>query len=150
VYQLTGSTLGTAYAFLIELAPAVLLAPLAAYLADRVNRRALLMVVSLTQAAALLPTLVGPDQLLAANSLVGLNQNLGRLIGGPLGGLLLAFGELRAIVAVDSASFLLALLLIARVRATPAAAAPASSAHRGSRAAPASARTRPRGGSDRR
>jgi MFS family permease len=155
VYQLTGSTLGTAYAFLVELAPFILLSPLAGVLADRLDRRRLLVAVCAAQAAALLPllwshrlavvyaviaveaglaalfdpaknallpTLVGPDDLVSANSLVGLNQNLGRLLGGPLGGLLLAAGNLRAIVAADAASFLLALLLIARLGTGPAAA----------------------------
>lgn len=150
VYQRTGSTLGTAYAFLIELAPLVLLAPLAGVLADRLDRRRLLVAVSLAQAAALaplllssslpvvytviaveaglaalfdpaknalLPTLVGPDDLVSANSLVGLNQNLGRLLGAPLGGLLLAAGQLRAIVAADAASFLVAVALIAGLAA---------------------------------
>ena len=155
VFQLTGSTLGTAYAFLIELAPYILLAPVAGALADRLDRRRLLVGLSLAQAAALvplllwprlpvvftviaveaalaalfdpaknalLPTLVGPDDLVSANSLVGLNQNLGRLIGAPLGGLLLAVGDLRAIVAADAVSFLLAVVLIAGVRTRAAAA----------------------------
>jgi MFS family permease len=154
IFQRTGSTLGTAYAFLIELAPYILLAPVAGVLADRLDRRRLLVGLSLAQAAALvplllwprlpvvftviaveaalaalfdpaknalLPTLVGPDDLVSANSLVGLNQNLGRLLGAPLGGLLLAFGDLRVIVAADAASFLLAVVLIAGVRARAAA-----------------------------
>jgi MFS family permease len=114
VYQLTGSTLRTSFAFLVELAPAVLLGPVAGYLADRLDRRRLLVGVSLAQAVtllpllsvdgpadlpvlyaviaveaalltvftpaknALLPTLVPRDGLVSANSLVGLNQNLGR------------------------------------------------------------------------
>jgi MFS family permease len=150
VYELTGTTLGTAYAFLIELVPAVALAPLAGRLADRIDRRALLVVLSLAQAVALvplafwprlpvvyaviavesslaclfdpaknalLPTLVEADELVPANSMIGLNQNLGRLVGGPLGGLLLGLGDLHAIVAVDVASFLAAAVLIIRVRA---------------------------------
>jgi MFS family permease len=165
IFQLTGSTLSTASAFLVELAPYLLLAPVAGVLADRLDRRRVLVWVSLAQAAALvplllwprlpvvftviaveaalaslfepaknalLPTLVGPDDLVSANSLVGLNQNLGRLLGAPLGGLLLAAGDLRAIVAADAASFLIAVVLIAGVRgrahdgrvAPPAAAAP--------------------------
>jgi MFS family permease len=161
VYQLTGSTLGTAYAFLVELAPFILLSPLAGVLADRLDRRRLLVAVCAAQAAALLPllwshrlpvvyaviaveaglaalfdpaknallpTLVGPDALVSANSLVGLNQNLGRLLGGPLGGLLLASGDLRAIVAADAASFLLALLLIARLHPVRTAAPPVAGA----------------------
>ena len=161
VFQLTGSTLGTAYAFLIELAPFILLAPVAGVLADRLDRRRLMLVVSLAQAAglvplllwprlpvvygvialeaalaalfdptknALLPTLVPADDLVSANSLVGLNQNLGRLVGGPLGGLLLAAGDLRAIVAADAVSFLLAVVLIASLRPAPATAAVARAA----------------------
>jgi MFS family permease len=160
VYQYTGSTFGTAAAFLIELVPPVLLAPLTGRLADRLDRRRTLLLVSLAQAAALtplllvhdgsglpilyaviavqaalhavfeptksalLPTLVDRDRLVSANSLVALNQNIGRLVGGPLGGLLLAAGGgLPTIVAVDAASFLLAFALIARLAPAPAAAA---------------------------
>jgi predicted MFS family arabinose efflux permease len=55
----------------------------------------------------------------SANSLIGLNHNVGRLIGGPLGGILLAAGGgLPTIVAVDAASFLLAFALIARLTPT--------------------------------
>jgi hypothetical protein len=160
VYQYTGSTFGTAAAFLIELVPPVVLAPLTGRLADRLDRRRTLLLVSLAQAAALtplllvhdggglpilyaviavqaalhaifeptksalLPTLVDRDRLVSANSLVGLNQNIGRLVGGPLGGLLLAVGGgLPTIVAVDAASFLLAFALIARLAPAPVAAA---------------------------
>jgi MFS family permease len=152
VYQYTGSTFGTAAAFLIELVPPIALAPLIGRLADRGDRRRTLLLVSLAQAAALtplllvhdraglpivyaviavqsalvalfeptksalLPTLVDRDRLVSANSLVGLNQNVGRLVGGPLGGVLLAVGGgLTTIVAVDAASFLLAFALIARL-----------------------------------
>jgi MFS family permease len=150
VYQYTHSTLGTATAFLVELAPPVLLAPLAGRVADCVDRRRTLMWISVAQAVALtplllvagraglpilyvvvfaqaalasifdptksamLPTLVDPERLLPANSLVGLNQNVGRLIGGSLGGALLAVGGgLSLIVIADGVSFLLAASLIA-------------------------------------
>jgi MFS family permease len=154
VFQYTGSTFGTAAAFLIELVPPVVLAPLTGRLADRLDRRRTLLLVSLAQAAALaplllvhdrsglpilyaviavqsalaalfeptknalLPTLVDPDRLVSANSLIGLNHNIGRLVGGPLGGLLLAAGGgLSTIVVVDATSFVLAFALIAGVRA---------------------------------
>jgi len=158
VYQLTGSSLGTSMAFLIELVPAVLITPLAGRLADRSDRRTLLVAVSLCQAAALvpllagahlpvlycvialqaalaslfdpaknalLPTLVAKDQLVAANSLIGLNQNLGRLVGAALGGAALMAGGLSVIVAGDAASFLLSAVLIWGVR-PPNASVPMS------------------------
>ncbi|MET7394352.1 MFS transporter [Dactylosporangium sp. NPDC005572] len=159
VYQRTQSTLQTAFAFLVELGPAVLLGPVAGRLADRVDRRRLLVAVILAQAAALLPLLVSsalpvlyaviaveaalvtlfgpaknallpalvPDgELVSANALVGLNQNLGRLAGGPLGGLLLAVGDLRVIVIADLVTFLTAAALIAGIAARPAPARPAA------------------------
>jgi MFS family permease len=151
VFQLTGSTLQTSFAFLVELAPAVLLGPLAGYLADRYDRRRMLVGIAAAQAVtllplltvhdrdglpilytviaveaamltlfgpaknALLPTLVPADQLVSANSLVGLNQNLGRLAGGPLGGLLLAVSGLPVIVLVDLGTFVAAAVLIAGI-----------------------------------
>jgi MFS family permease len=148
VYQLTGSTLGTGVAFLVEMLPPIALMPLAGWIADHLNRSRTLAVVSFIQALALapllvahslviiyvilavesglatifesaknalLPTLVGMDQLISANSLIGLIQNLGRLVGAPLGGLLLALGGPRTVGAVDCASFLIAIPLLARV-----------------------------------
>jgi MFS family permease len=46
VYQYTGSTFGTAAAFLIELVPPIALAPLIGRLADRGDRRRTLLLVS--------------------------------------------------------------------------------------------------------
>jgi MFS family permease len=151
VYRLTGSALGTSFAFLAQLAPAIMLAPLAGRLADRHDRRVLMLgicglqaisllpllwvddhsglpivyAVIVTQSAlttlfdpaknALLPTLVNREQLVAANSLVALNDGVARLVGGPLGGLLLAAGDLRTIVLADAVSYALAAVLIARV-----------------------------------
>lgn len=159
VYQYTGSTLGTAAAFLVELIPPVLLAPIAGLLADRPDRRLVLTLTAAAQAVALLPLLlvdgrtglplvyaalalqsalasvfdptekalvprlVGPDRLVSANSLVGLGENAGRLVGGSLGGVLLAAGGgLSVIVAVDAVSFLLTVGLIASLGAPRPAA----------------------------
>jgi MFS family permease len=153
VYQVTGSTLGTAFAFLVELIPVLLTAPLSGRLADRTNRRTLLVTVSLVQAAlllpllagahlpilygviatqaalanlfdsaknALLPTLVADGEVVSANSLIGLNQNLGRLVGAALGGLALVGGGLSLIVVADASSFLLSAALMWGIRtATP-------------------------------
>ncbi len=67
--------------------------------------------------AALLPTLVGPEDLVAANALNVFNNRLGRLAGVPLGGALLCALGLDAVVIVDAATFAAAALLIAFVRA---------------------------------
>jgi MFS family permease len=152
VLQLSGSALGTAFAFLLELAPAVVLAPVAARVAARFDRRMVMVVVNIGQAVALLPLLlvdsvehlpilfaviavhaslatlfepaknsllpdlVPADALVSANALVALNQNLGRLIGGPLGGVLLVVGGLDLIVAVDVATYIVSAALIFLVR----------------------------------
>jgi MFS family permease len=149
VFDISGSALGTAGAFAAELGPGIVLAPLAGRLADALDRRVLMIAVSLLQALALLPlllvggsgglvvvyavivaqaslaalfdpaknallpTLVDARQLVSANSLVGLGAAAGRLVGGPLGGLLLATGSLTAIVVADAMSFLAAAVLIA-------------------------------------
>jgi MFS family permease len=151
VFQLSGSALGTAAAFAAELGPGILLAPCAGRLADALDRRALMIALTLSQAVlllplldvhdghglaivygvivaqaslaalfdpaknALLPSFVDPRQLVSANSLMGLGAAVARLVGGPLGGLLLAAGSLTAIVAADAVSFLAAAVLIARL-----------------------------------
>jgi MFS family permease len=69
--------------------------------------------------SALLPRLVGEEQLVTANALNALNNNLGRLIGPPVGGLLYATGGLPTVVVVDVGSFALSAALIAAIR-TPA------------------------------
>jgi MFS family permease len=155
VYGLTGSALGTSGAFIAELAPGMVLAPLAGRLADRLDRRRLMLTITVAQALtllpllavhsraqlpivygvivaqasfaamfdpaknALLPTLLAPSELVSGNSLIALNQALGRLAGGPLGGLLLAAGSLRTIVIADAVSFLVAARLIARLPPRP-------------------------------
>jgi MFS family permease len=65
--------------------------------------------------AALLPTLVPAERLVEANALNVLNNRLGRLIGVPLGGILLAALGLQAVVAVDSLTFLVAAGLVAPI-----------------------------------
>ena len=68
---------------------------------------------------ALLPTLVGKDDLLAANSLNALNNNLGRLLGPPLGGALLALTGLPGVVVLNSAACAAAALLITLISVRP-------------------------------
>ena len=157
VLRLTGSAFGTALAFLLEIAPAVLLSPVAGRIVDAVPRRTLLVVVSVAQAAAitpllvvrttehlpvvygvivaqsalaalsepaknaLLPALVGPERILSAYGLVGLSGDLGRLVGGPVGGVLFAVGGSDVVVVVDVGTYLVAAVLVATLRPGPVA-----------------------------
>ncbi|HWO58846.1 MAG TPA: MFS transporter, partial [Umezawaea sp.] len=57
VYQLTGSVSATATTFVVALLPSLALSPVAGVLADRWDRRRLMLLVSLLQALALLPLL---------------------------------------------------------------------------------------------
>jgi MFS family permease len=67
---------------------------------------------------ALLPNLLqgGPEQLVPANALSGVNRHLARLIGPLVGGVVVAAGGLTAVAIVDVASFLVAAGLIAAIR----------------------------------
>jgi MFS family permease len=69
--------------------------------------------------SALLPSLVAPEVLLAANALTALNTRIARLVGVPLGGLLLGLLGLPPVVLADAASFLVAAVLISAVVAPP-------------------------------
>ncbi|HEX6607489.1 MAG TPA: MFS transporter [Chloroflexia bacterium] len=80
--------------------------------------------------SAMLPLLVGEEHLPTANALNALNNNLARLIGPAIGGVVLAVGGLTGVALVDAASFLIAAGMIALITAngravraeTPAAA----------------------------
>ena len=61
---------------------------------------------------ALLPALVDEDKLTSANALNALNNNIGRLVGPALGGVLMGNLGLQAVAFYDAVTFLLASLLI--------------------------------------
>jgi MFS family permease len=116
----------------VSLAQAAFLLPLLA-----VDGRHRLWVVYLVMAAeaalaqlndparnALVPTLVARDDLVGANALIGLNANLARLAGSPLGGLLVELAGLPGLVVGDAVSFLVGAALLGLVR-RPARAEPA-------------------------
>jgi MFS family permease len=65
---------------------------------------------------ALVPSLVGGDDLVGANALIGLNGNLARLAGSPLGGVLVELAGLPGLVVGDAVSFLLGAALLALIR----------------------------------
>jgi MFS family permease len=73
--------------------------------------------VVLTAENALLPTLVPATETGRANALNTLNNNLGRLVGPAIGGLLAASAGIGAVAVTDAATFLVAAGLIALVGA---------------------------------
>jgi MFS family permease len=68
--------------------------------------------------SALLPTLVGELHLVSANALNGFSQNVSRLVGPALGGLVVALWGLPGVVAADAASFVISAALIALITVT--------------------------------
>jgi MFS family permease len=74
---------------------------------------------------ALVPILVARHDLVGANALIALNGNLARLVGSPLGGILVEVAGLPGLVIGDAASFLVGAVLLALVRPSPKAPAPA-------------------------
>ena len=68
---------------------------------------------------ALLPRLVGRDHLLAANSLNSLNDNLGRIIGPAVGGLVATGAGLTGVVIMNAACYLVAAGLVGWMNITP-------------------------------
>jgi predicted MFS family arabinose efflux permease len=107
-----------------NLAQAVTLLPL---LAVTPTRTWPAFVVTVVQAAlsqlnnpanvALLPRLVTTEQLTSANAALSASRSMARLIGSPLGGLVVAAGGLAPVVVVDAVSFLVAAVAVASITA---------------------------------
>ncbi|TDP95136.1 MFS transporter [Labedaea rhizosphaerae] len=159
VLGLTGSPLITAVTFMLGLLPSVVCAPIGGVLADRWDRRRMIVWVSVAQAAlllpllavdgpdrlwlvlvvtgaqaalaavfepaknALVPVLVEPDQLAGANGLIGFASSMGRLLGGPLGGVVLQVWGIHGVVLADALSFLVVAALMAPRRGMPVSGA---------------------------
>ncbi len=85
--------------------------------------------------SAIIPQLVGEQDLLAANSLNGLSDALTRLVGPALGGALLGALGLTSVVLTDSVSFLVSGLMIALISLPPTQPQPAAPAPRASASA---------------
>jgi len=77
---------------------------------------------------ALLPTLVDEEHLVSANSMNALNDNLARIVGAALGGILLGTVGFRNVVLLDALSFLAAAALITFVVVKPVVEASAAEA----------------------
>jgi Na+/melibiose symporter-like transporter len=65
---------------------------------------------------AMLPSLVRDDELVTANAVSGQIQNLARLAGSGLGGVIAATGGITAVALADAASFVVSAALIALIR----------------------------------
>jgi len=66
---------------------------------------------------ALLPNLVGEEHLVPANSLNAMNDNLARIAGPALGGVLLGTLGFQSVILADMSSYLIAMMLILLIRA---------------------------------
>ncbi len=96
-----------------NLAQAAALLPLLAVTPDRIwpaylvtAAQSALTTVNNPAATALLPRLVAPDQLAVANAANSTSASLARLVGSPLGGIVVGLGGLGPVVLVDGLSFL--------------------------------------------
>jgi MFS family permease len=143
LFAVTGSLAKTGLSLAAGYLPQLLLGPVAGALADRWDRRRLMITASLAQAAAVAtmllalapgrywifyaalaaestgamlfapaiqartPSIVGTGTMLtSANSLNALRDGVVRLVGGPLGGILLAAIGIRALICADVLSYL--------------------------------------------
>ena len=164
IYSVTGSALATSGLLMAYLAPGALFGSVAGVFVDRWDRKRLLVIGNLIQAAiipllllvdangwiwlvyvvaflestvnqflgpaenALLPTLVDEEPLVSANSMNALNDNLARIVGAALGGILLGTVGFRNVVLLDALSFLAAAALITFVVVKPVVQATAAEA----------------------
>jgi MFS family permease len=83
---------------------------------------------------ALLPRLVETDELVAANSLNAAANNLSRVVGPPIGGVIAATGGIMGVALVDAATFLVAAVLAASIRGVVSLPSVAASVEDGVRA----------------
>lgn len=151
VNRYAASGLAVGGLFIARALPPFLLGPVAGVVADRFDRRKLLIISDVLRAAivlcfllvdrperlwllyaltvlqfsvssffeparaALTPSLVEADELLAANTLAGVTWSAMLTFGGAIGGLTASFFGVRVSLMVDSASFLVSALLVAGI-----------------------------------
>jgi predicted MFS family arabinose efflux permease len=156
VFLTTRSIPAASLMFLASVLPGILFGSLGGVVADRFDRKRLMVALNLAAALsllpllllqpgmlwpvylaaalraivslplgpaedALLPSLVGRDNLVQANALNALNNNIARLVGPSVGGILVATWGLNAVVIADVATFVVAALFIAGIGAQGAA-----------------------------
>lgn len=66
--------------------------------------------------SALIPNLVSEEHLVPANALKSIGMNSSRLVGGALGGIVLAVLGLRGVILIDAISFLFVAIMISLIR----------------------------------
>jgi MFS family permease len=110
-----------------NLLQAITLLPLLAASADRVwpvflvtAAQAMLQEVNNPASFALIPRVVADDQLVSANAAAATGQSISRLVGAPLGGIIIGVGGLNTVVLVDAITFLVVAIAIAGVGADTA------------------------------
>lgn len=116
-----------------NLLQAVTLLPLLGAAADRVwpvylvtAAQAVLQQVNDPASFALVPRVVTDDQLVAANAAAATGGSISRLVGAPLGGILVGVGGLNTVIVVDALTFLAVAIAIAGVRSDTS---PTTNAH---------------------
>lgn len=154
IYQATGLATSTAAMMIAGLIPAVLCSPVAGVLADRVDRRKLLLAVAAGQAVVAAPLLftdgasylvmagqaslaalfeparnalvrdLAGPDVTAANGLFGSGTNVSRLVGAGLGGVLFATGGIATVYLAYAAVLLVAVAALCRPFAIRAEPAP--------------------------
>ncbi|MGW4207775.1 MFS transporter [Lentzea sp. NPDC004789] len=156
VYALTGSVFATGLTLAAEYLPVAVLGPVAGVLADRWDRRRVMIAADLFRAAAVTAMLVGTPtaiyaavvaesvgavvfrpaaqahlpavtgfgpELSSANSWNAVTDGVVRLVGPPLGGVLLVWAGFEAVVGLDVAGYLISAAAIACTRPRPVAKA---------------------------
>ena len=134
-WDLRRSLIGT------NLAQAVAVLPLLAVTPDRIwpaygvmAAQSLLNQINNPANVVLVPRVVDPDELTAANAALGGAESAARLIGAPLGGVLVAWGGLAPVVILDAISFLLVAAIVPLLRADTRPREPEPGDDRGLRA----------------
>src|SRR5918997_549439 len=129
-YERIGSAWAATVVLLADLLPSMLLGAVIGAVADRTSHRGCAIAADLALAAvlgmgnalfrpatsALLPTLVSPKRLTAANALYGASRDAGQLLGPACAAAVLLFTGPEALLTITAAPFILSPLLLPRLR----------------------------------
>jgi predicted MFS family arabinose efflux permease len=119
VFRLTGSGLGVSGVVVAEIAPVLLLAPVAGVVADRLPRVRVMVAGAVffnPAASSVLPSIVDEEELVAANSGLWSAAVVSQIALAPLAGALIAAVGVAPAFLVNAASFAVSALLLAGLR----------------------------------